>query len=83
MKPFVNAYRPLLDDVKIVLAGPLGDDDSIGTIFFQAADIVQQSDLMVIECFEVPAQKLQVGEATKRQLGLYAKLGVDPPVSLQ
>ena len=40
-------------------------------------------DLDIIECFEVPAQKLQVGEATKRQLGLYAKLGVDPPVSLQ
>ena len=40
-------------------------------------------DLDIIECFEVPDQKLQVGEATKRQLELYAKLGVDPPVSLQ
>lgn len=40
-------------------------------------------DLDIIECFEVPTQKLQVGEATKRQLELYIKLGVDPPASLQ
>ena len=39
--------------------------------------------LDIIECFEVPAQKLQVGEATKHQLELYTKLGVDPPASLQ
>ncbi len=40
-------------------------------------------NLDIIECFEVPAQKLQVGEATKRQLDLYTKLGVEPPTSLQ
>jgi transposase len=40
-------------------------------------------DLDIIECFEVPGQKLQIGETTKRQLDLYAKLGVDPPDSLQ
>lgn len=40
-------------------------------------------DLDIIESFEVPGQKLQVGEATKRQLALYTKLGVAPPVSLQ
>jgi len=37
----------------------------------------------VIECFEVPGQQLQVGEVTKRQMNLYTKLGVTPPVSLQ
>ena len=40
-------------------------------------------DLDVIECFEVPAQKLQIGETTKRQLELYKKLGAKPPTSLQ
>lgn len=37
----------------------------------------------IIECFEVPGQRLQVGETTKRQIELYATLGVMPPVSLQ
>jgi transposase len=37
----------------------------------------------VIECFEVPGQRLQVGEITKRQVELYTKFGVDPPASLQ
>lgn len=37
----------------------------------------------IIECFEVPGQQLQVGEITKRQMGLYTKLGVTPPASLQ
>ena len=37
----------------------------------------------VIECFEIPGQQLQVGEITKRQEDLYAKLGVIPPTSLQ
>jgi hypothetical protein len=37
----------------------------------------------VIECFEVPGQQLQVGEITKRQKRLYAKLGITPPASLQ
>lgn len=36
----------------------------------------------IIECFEVPGQQLQVGETTKRQMHLYAKLGVAPPTSL-
>jgi transposase len=36
----------------------------------------------IIECFEVPGQRLQVGETTKRQADLYAKLGVAPPASL-
>jgi transposase len=36
----------------------------------------------IIECFEVPGQQLQVGETTKRQKDLYAKLGVAPPASL-
>lgn len=44
-------------------------------------EILDQFDL--IECFEVPGQKLQVGEATKRQLELYRQLGVQPPASLQ
>jgi len=37
----------------------------------------------VIECFEVPGQRLQVGEITKQQIALYKKLGIDPPTSLQ
>jgi transposase len=37
----------------------------------------------IIECFEVPGQRLQVGETTKRQLELYTTFGVMPPVSLQ
>lgn len=36
----------------------------------------------IIECFEVPGQQLQVGETTKRQMDLYAKLGVTSPASL-
>ena len=40
-------------------------------------------ELDIIECFEVPGQKLQVGEITRRQQDLYAKLGVTPPTSLQ
>ena len=40
-------------------------------------------ELDVIECFEMPGQRLQVGEITKRQMDLYAKLGVIPPASLQ
>ena len=40
-------------------------------------------ELDIIEGFEVPGQRLQVGEITKRQEGLYTKLGVAPPSSLQ
>lgn len=44
-------------------------------------DVLDSFD--VIECFEMPGQRLQVGEITKRQMGLYRKLGVIPPASLQ
>ena len=40
-------------------------------------------ELDVIECFEIPGRKLQVGEITKRQRDLYTDLGVAPPTSLQ
>ena len=40
-------------------------------------------ELDVIECFEVPKQKLQIGETTKKQQELYSQLGVVPPTSLQ
>jgi transposase len=40
-------------------------------------------ELDVIECFELPGKKLQVGEMTKKQFGLYEKFGVMPPYSLQ
>ena len=40
-------------------------------------------DLDVIECFEAPGRRLAVGETTKRQSELYARLGVAPPGSLQ
>ena len=40
-------------------------------------------ELDMIECFEVPGQKLHLGETTKHQMNLYNKLGVTPPASLQ
>jgi transposase len=40
-------------------------------------------DLDIIECFEVPGQKLQLGEITKNQMDLFSKLGATPPASLQ
>jgi len=40
-------------------------------------------DFDIIECFEMPGQRLQIGETTKRQMDLYTKLGVTPPASLQ
>lgn len=40
-------------------------------------------ELDIVECFEVPGQQLQIGEVTKRQMDLYAKLGVTAPASLQ
>jgi len=40
-------------------------------------------ELDIIECFEQPGHKLQVGEMTKKQEMLFAKLGVNPPPSLQ
>jgi transposase len=44
-------------------------------------DILDEFD--IIECFEVPGQRLQVGETTKRQMELYTTFGVVPPSSLQ
>jgi len=40
-------------------------------------------ELDVIESFEVPGQRIMMGEMTKRQTDLYVKLGVTPPASLQ
>lgn len=40
-------------------------------------------ELDIIECFELPGRRLQVGETTKRQMDFYIKLGVTPPASLQ
>lgn len=40
-------------------------------------------ELDLIECFEIPGQKLTVGEITSQQRDLYTLMGVDPPVSLQ
>ncbi len=40
-------------------------------------------ELDVIECFQTPGRKIQVGEQTKRQSKLYEDLGVPPPTSLQ
>ncbi len=54
-----------------------------GNLFkdFTLQEVLDELD--VIECFEVPGQRLMVGEMTKRQMDLYAKLGVVPPASLQ
>lgn len=40
-------------------------------------------ELDVIECYEVPGQRLMVGEMTKKQMELYARLEVRGPASLQ
>jgi len=48
---------------------------------FTMQEVLDEFD--VIECFEVPGKRLQVGETTKRQRELYAQLGVSPPASLQ
>jgi len=40
-------------------------------------------EMDIIECFEIPGQKLQVGETTKHQMDLYSKFGIPPPASLQ
>ena len=39
-------------------------------------------ELDIIECFEAPGRRLQVGEMTKKQAELYTRLGVSPPLSL-
>jgi len=38
--------------------------------------------LDVLECFERPGRKLQIGEMLERQKQLYLDLGVQPPASL-
>jgi transposase len=43
--------------------------------------VLDEFDL--IECFEIPGQRLQTGEVTKQQAELYSTLGVTPPSSLQ
>jgi transposase len=48
---------------------------------FTMQEILDEFD--IIECFEVPGQKLQVGEMTKKQSELFSKFGVTPPNSLQ
>jgi len=48
---------------------------------FTMQEVLDEFD--VIECFEVPGKRLQVGETTKRQRELYLQLGVSPPASLQ
>ncbi len=40
-------------------------------------------ELDIIECFELPGKKMQLGEMTKKQIQLYDKLGIEPPTSLQ
>ena len=44
-------------------------------------EVLDEFDL--IECFEVPGPRLQVGEIPKRQIELHSQMGVDPPASLQ
>lgn len=54
-----------------------------GNLFkdFTLQEILDELD--VIECFEVPGQRLMAGEMTQRQMELHTKLGVTPPASLQ
>jgi len=44
-------------------------------------EVLDEFDL--IECFEAPGRRLQVGEVTKRQEELYSQMGIAPPASLQ
>ncbi|OQY38398.1 MAG: transposase [Spirochaetaceae bacterium 4572_7] len=39
-------------------------------------------ELDIIECFEQPGNNIRIGEITKKQEGLYRKLGVEAPTSL-
>ena len=39
-------------------------------------------ELDIIECFEQPGNNIRIGEMTKKQEGLYHKLGVKPPTTL-
>ena len=48
---------------------------------FTMQEILDEFD--IVECFEVPGQKLQVGKMTDKQTELYSKFGVMPPNSLQ
>jgi hypothetical protein len=44
-------------------------------------ELLDEFDL--IECFEDPGRRLQVGEISKRQENLYSQMGIMPPASLQ
>ena len=44
-------------------------------------ELLDEFDL--IECFEIPSHRLQVGEMTQKQKELYTLLDVSPPASLQ
>jgi transposase len=44
-------------------------------------ELLDEFDL--IECFESPGRRLQVGEISKRQEDLYSQMGIMPPASLQ
>ncbi|MCL2059871.1 MAG: IS1634 family transposase [Oscillospiraceae bacterium] len=48
--------------------------------FHTMAGLLDKLD--VIECFEHPGRRLQVGEVLDKQRDLYAALGVEPPTSL-
>jgi hypothetical protein len=41
-----------------------------------------RDDLDVIECFEQPGHRPHVGEMTKKQMNLYATLGVEAPTKV-
>jgi transposase len=47
---------------------------------FTMASILDKLD--VIECFEIPDRKPQIGEILENQRDLYVALGIDPPTSL-
>jgi len=48
--------------------------------FHTMAGLLDKLD--VIECFEHPGRRLQVGEVLDKQRDLYVALGVEPPTSL-
>jgi transposase len=47
---------------------------------YTMAEVLDKLDL--IECFENPGHKMQIGEILEKQKNIYMKLGVEPPSSL-
>ncbi len=50
-----------------------------GNLFKKHTMISLLDEFDIIECFEQKGRKLRWGEMTKKQMGLYLEMGIDPP----